>query len=67
MATNKDRITDKSSSVDLFAKYSVEINEAYKRAVREALRKHKQAGNPVAVEINGKTVILQPDEIDIKN
>lgn len=64
MATNKDRITPKAS-VDLFAKYSVEINEAYKRAVREALQKHKAAGNPIAVEIDGKTVILQSEDIDV--
>lgn len=50
---------------DLFVRYSDEINKAYKRAVREALLKHKQAGNPVAVERDGKLVILQPDEIEI--
>ena len=49
---------------DLFVRYSEEINEAYRRAVREALLKHKQAGNPVVVEVDGKMVILQPDEID---
>lgn len=50
---------------DLFVRYSKEINEAYERAVREALLKHKQAGNPVVVERDGKIVILQPDEIEI--
>ena len=58
--------TDKqieSNGQDLFVQYSDEINEAYRRAVREALQKHKQAGNPVVVERDGKMVILQPEEI----
>ncbi len=50
---------------DLFDRYSEEINKAYERAVREALLKHKQAGNPIAVERDGKVVILLPDEIDV--
>ena len=48
---------------DLFDRYSEEINKAYRRAVRDALLKHKRAGNPIAVEIDGKLTILQPDEI----
>ena len=48
---------------DLFVRYSDEINKAYKRAVREALLKHKQAGNPVPVEVDGKIVMLKPEEI----
>jgi hypothetical protein len=51
---------------DLFVRYSEEINVAYRRAVRDALLKHKQAGNPVAVERNGQLVILQPDDINVK-
>lgn len=50
---------------DLFDRYSEEINKAFERAVREALLKHKQAGNPVAVWRDGKVVLLQPDEIDV--
>lgn len=50
---------------DLFAQYGDEIDKACRRAVRDALLKHKQAGNPVAVSLNGKVVLLQPDEIDI--
>ncbi len=50
---------------DLFVRYSEEINKAYERAVREALLRHKQAGNAIAVEVEGKVVLLQPDEIDI--
>ena len=50
---------------DLFVRYSEEINIAYERAVREALLKHKQAGNSVVVERDGKMVILRPEEIEI--
>ena len=49
----------------LFDRYSEEINKAYERAVREALLKHKRAGNPVPIERDGKLVWLQPDEIDV--
>ena len=50
---------------DLFERYSLEINRAYERAVREALLMHKRAGNPVVIERDGKMVILQPDEIEV--
>lgn len=53
-------------SKDLFVIYSDEINLVYARAVKEALRKHKQAGNPVPIERDGKMVWLQPDEIEIE-
>lgn len=50
---------------DLFVKYSDEITAACQRAVREALLKHKLAGNPVAVSKSGKVVLLQPEDIEI--
>lgn len=49
----------------LFDRYSEEINQAYDRAVREALLMHKRAGNPVPTERDGKLVWLQPDEIEV--
>lgn len=48
---------------DLFDRHSEEINAAYRRAVREALLKHKRAGNSVAVERDGQVVLLRPEEI----
>jgi len=51
---------------DLFVRYSDEINRAYERAVREALLKHKRAGNPVPIERDGKLVWLQPEEIEVE-
>lgn len=44
---------------------SLEIDKAILSAMKEAQRKHKAAGNPVAVSRDGKVVILQPDEIEI--
>jgi hypothetical protein len=39
------------------------IEQALARAVREALQRHKQAGNPVAVWRDGRTVWVAPDDI----
>jgi hypothetical protein len=50
---------------DLFVRFNDEISMACERAVREALRRHKLAGNPVAVSRNGKVVLIQPDEIEV--
>jgi hypothetical protein len=58
----RDKIIDPSN--DLFVVYSEEINRAYERAVREALLKHKRAGNPVPIERDGRMVWLQPHEIE---
>lgn len=63
MGTNENVTSDNR---DLFVRYGDEINRAYERAVREALLKHKTAGNPIAVERDGKLVILQPDEIRVE-
>lgn len=52
-------------NTDLFDRYSEEINASYRRAVRDALLKHKRAGNPVAVEVEGKLVIIEPEEIAV--
>jgi len=62
MANNKKV---EENGQDLFVRYNDEISKACERAVREALIKHKKAGNPVAVSRDGKVVILQPDEIEI--
>ena len=49
----------------LFDRYSEEINKAYERAVREALIKHKKAGNSVVVSQNGEIVTLKPEDIEV--
>jgi len=54
-----------SNTPNLLVKYRTAVNAAITKGVREALLKHKQNGNPVAVSRNGKVVILQPDEIAV--
>ena len=50
---------------NLLVKYRTAVNAAITKGVREALLKHKQAGNPVAVSRNGKVVVIQPNEIAV--
>jgi hypothetical protein len=39
------------------------IDEALKQAVRQALLRHKQEGNPICEWRDGKVVWIQPEEI----
>jgi hypothetical protein len=39
------------------------ILDALRQAVREALLRHKQAGNPIAVWREGRVVWIPPEEI----
>ena len=39
------------------------ISDALAAGVREAFRKHKQAGNPVVVWRDGKITWIKPEEI----
>jgi hypothetical protein len=41
------------------------IEKALARGVREALIRHKQAGNPIAVWDDGKVVWIAPEDIEI--
>ena len=41
------------------------IEQALGRGVREALKRHKQAGNPVAAWRDGKVVWIAPEDIVI--
>ena len=41
------------------------VTKALAKAVREALRKHKQTGNPVAAWRAGKVVWIPPEEINL--
>jgi hypothetical protein len=50
---------------DFLGQSFAKIQEAYRRAVRDALLRHKRLGNSVAVGKNGKVVILGPDEIAV--
>lgn len=57
-----DRKTERDASVTM-TKYRNAVNEAIAVGIREALLRHKRAGNPVAVSRKGRVVILQPAEI----
>ncbi len=48
----------------IFDRYGDKITEAYDRAVREALIRHRKLGNYVVVERDGEIVKLQGEEID---
>lgn len=42
-----------------------QIDEAVRQAVKEAVLKHKQAGNPIVAMKDGKMVWIKPDEISV--
>jgi hypothetical protein len=42
------------------------IEEAINRGVREALLRHKQAGNPIAVWRDEKVVWIAPEDIEVE-
>lgn len=48
---------------NLLVKYRGVVKVAIEKGVREALAKHKAAGNPVAVSRDGSVVLIPPDEI----
>ena len=40
------------------------IDEALSAAVREAVRQHRQQGQPLVVYRNGQTVLIAPEDLD---
>ena len=52
-------------SIDEIFKEGSLIDNALKKAVQEALVRHKQAGNPIVVWRDGKIVWLKPEEIPV--
>jgi hypothetical protein len=42
-----------------------DVEAALKEAVREALLRHKQAGNPIATWQNGQVQWIAPEDIDL--
>jgi hypothetical protein len=51
--------------LDLRTATGREINDAMARGVFDALRRHKEAGQPVVVWENGRIVHLSPEEIAV--
>ena len=41
------------------------VEQALRRAVREALLRHKQAGNAIAVSRDGQVVWIAPEDIEV--
>jgi isoaspartyl peptidase/L-asparaginase-like protein (Ntn-hydrolase superfamily) len=54
-----------SKDIDKILGEGTEIDEAVKKAVKEAVLRHKQAGNPIVVMNNGQMVWLKPEEIQV--
>ena len=54
-------------SSDLFIKHGKAIEAILRRAVRQALLEHKQAGNPIATWKDGKVMIIQPQDILVED
>ena len=52
------------SGPNLLVQWGHLVEEAFQKAVKNALREHKKALNPVAIYRDGQIVILQPEEID---
>ncbi len=57
--------TENDKDIDQILEDDDRIEAALRQAVREALLRHKQAGNPVVECDNGKIVILPAEDIVI--
>ena len=55
---HRDKITEAFADPE-------KITEALSRGVREALLKHKKAGNPIVIWREGKVVWIGPEEISV--
>jgi len=62
---NEKPIIDLKTTQNLCVEHREAIRLAFARAVRDALRRHKLAGNPVAVSENGRVVWISPEDIKI--
>jgi hypothetical protein len=57
----------KDKDISLLLEDSSLIEAAFRKAVREALKQHKRAGNPVCEWRNGKVVWVPPEKIVIED
>lgn len=55
---HRDKITEAFADPE-------KITQALTQGVRDALLKHKQAGNPVVVWREGKAVWIEPEDISV--
>jgi hypothetical protein len=56
---------EKSDLIEELFKKGDPIDRALRKGVQDALRRHKQAGNPVCEERNGKIILVKPEDIDL--
>ncbi len=57
--------TSKQDRIDNVMAEKERVKAAVESAVREAIRKHKQAGNPIVGMKNRKMVWLSPEGIEV--
>ncbi len=55
---HRDKITEAFADPE-------KITQALAQGIRDALLKHKQAGNPVVVWREGKAVWIEPEDISV--
>jgi hypothetical protein len=54
-----------SSEHESARQFAATVAHAFRRAVAEALRQHKLAGNPIAAWREGRVVLIPPDQIPL--
>jgi len=62
MSVQREAANGSGERLDVFGTPGL-VEAAMKKAVRQALRRHKLLGESVAVSRDGKVVILPPEEI----
>lgn len=55
----------KAKDIDKIFEDGKLIDRALKKAVRNAVRRHKRAGNPISEWRDGKVIWIPPEEIDV--
>jgi hypothetical protein len=62
---NEELPIDLKTAKNLFVEHREAVRLAFARAVRDALRQHKLAGNPIASWENGRVAWISPEDIKI--
>ncbi len=55
--------TDLKQSISDIFRDGTAVDRALEAAAREAIRRHRQSGQPIPVWRDGKTVMVSPDEL----
>ena len=62
MRTEKP-VIDLQTAKNLFVEHRETIRAVFARAVQQALREHKRAGNPIAAAVDGQVIWIAPEQI----